>query len=365
MPTIDLGQVRPMVIDNLTSTDTRQPLSAAKGKELFDQINILYEQGFTQYMHSKTGNKHQFTGKGKLGFCKCNAIITTEDRIEFNGEEINNWSHETIQEGTWIVFTIDTLEDDTKKIILFNKILNIPDGTTVLPVNDMELWFACAGLGYNTYNRPSAEQIKYNKPILTALFESYNAVQYFTRSSELIGVLINSPVLNEILDQSIWTTISPLLKASVENGYEVVAADAMMTSGASNYGAWGDYTIAGPYKATDAATVNRFTTLKVPTPIWPYKIKGLWGFNDTAVAGQWKFEASVDNEHWVTLQDSTPFTHIALSGFTTAALGYQPHTMYNSTKDTGKYSYFKITCTNKNGGTYIDQVQGCQIYGIA
>ena len=271
--------------------------------------------------------------------------------------KIFNW----LKQNNWIIFII---EDN--KMLLFDwlNIQEIPDGKLATTVNDMNTWFACAGLNYAAMGSPTDDIILTNRELLTDLFSSENAREYFQRSSTLISKYVSNGIVNEILDAQ-NPFISPLLTSDTSpEGYSVYSNSINSASSWPVYGAWGDYTIVNPWLGANNNSTGHYVALYLPVAIWPYKVKGAWGMYNGDGNWNWRLDGSNDSgQTWEVISDAKPYYHLKLEDYIRADLNYKPHTAYNLNGATKKYNAFRLVNTSK-GGTYYAEMQGCQVYGF-
>ena len=70
---------------------------------------------------------------------------------------------------------------------------NIPDGKTVTPVNDVEIWQKCAGISSPTYTTLAG--VLSDNSLLMTLMASDNAVDYLVRSTDWVAPQSAVPIM--------------------------------------------------------------------------------------------------------------------------------------------------------------------------
>lgn len=167
---------------------------------------------------------------------------------------------ESIPTGTWTISgTIEGQTFSTTILISdFEAILGaIPEGSTVIPTDDIQTWLSCAGIFDKSYTTVS--QVLADPSTLQALIASNNAVDYMARSttwasdvtansSAMSYIGLNNYCADNLLADSTWRTaicnstyfesvltdkVPTMTSASTPSG--VVSASSTLTGGSSTY----------------------------------------------------------------------------------------------------------------------------------
>lgn len=170
---------------------------------------------------------------------------------------------------------------------------NIPDGSTVTPINDVTIWQQCAGIANPTYTTLS--DVLADSSILSILINSNNAVDYMVRSTNwATNVCNNSNAMtnigndnycaNILLADSTWRTaicnstyFERVLNAKVPNMTSNTAPSGVVS--ASSYYSGGGL---APWKAFNSSTVVGWGTSGDNSPYIQYdfersvSIKKVW-----------------------------------------------------------------------------------------
>lgn len=115
--------------------------------------------------------------------------------------------------GTW---TISSGTVSTSVVIPDSiELHDIPNGSTITPINNIQIWLHCANIWNKSYT--TINQVLSDTSTLLALISSNNAVDYMARSTNwATSVCANQTVMgyignnnycaNKLLDDSTWTT---------------------------------------------------------------------------------------------------------------------------------------------------------------
>lgn len=176
----------------------------------------------------------------------------------------------------------------------------IPDGMTVMPVNDVNTWLKCAGLSYASLGSPTLATIVANAGWCASLMGSQNAMNYMIRSTAIQAAVLGSGTAVAALD-STDPFITPVMTGNAApSGYSISIST----------GSWANESSA--YVATQSSTSWFWYTagsctllLTLPKQIWPYRITCNWSVCDAnwnAVSGTGiAFYGSSDGNNWVSL----------------------------------------------------------------
>ena len=295
---------------------------------------------FYTHIYDNINHIHYFNGNGVLGFCRC---LFNYDRnhhqIKVNNIHITEINHpELLKTNAWLYFIIE----DTKMFLFQNsQIFDIPDGE-MAPINDINIWCACAGINYAEIGTPDLNTLT-NSPYINQLFNSENAFKYYQRSNELIknSISLNN-VTTEIESQKLYSTPT-MLGPSTPNNYL-----ASTSSGFTNsYGMWGGNSSA--HTNYNGSLANKWCQLILPEPIWPYKLSGQLSTNRSdLISGMQitaKWQCSLNGEDWEDLDTII---------YTVNGINNETQYWYNKSGINQKYKYFRIYFVNSTKNTYND-----------
>ena len=88
------------------------------------------------------------------------------------------------ENGTWVLSNSLTADTETFENVgeYETNLYSVPDGKTVLPVNDIQIWLSCAGIRDKNYT--TLAEVLADKSTLIKLMASDNAVDYLVRSTD-------------------------------------------------------------------------------------------------------------------------------------------------------------------------------------
>ena len=203
MPTINLGNIK---------TITAGLSSFEHTVEMMDTVKV-----------------HVFTGvTGGCGYWKCIDTFTEGDIVQINDVPYANVAKPNfIQKDAYIIFAVPS--DD--ELLIFNNSRYydnvIPDGSTVTPVNNVEIWCNCIGVSWYDLGCPTARDLAYSK-YSELLFTSENALNYYQRSSEIIADTINvDNVHKRLAEQPNYHAMDTAFTSNTFNGYELKSSQAV------------------------------------------------------------------------------------------------------------------------------------------
>lgn len=326
MPTANLGNVRPAISEG-----------AGLYSHEFDSDNLI----------------HNLSGEGRFGYCKCiENYDNTNHTFLINGGEVPAINLPNyIQQGNWIVFTID----DDNSLYLLNKASQsvIPDGEIVTPVDDPEIWCACAGINWYEIGSPDAYTLASSEEYCAQLFNSENAFAYYRRSSQIIKDTMTTTNVISCIENLDYFTSSALTSATAPEGYVASTNVVGHQAGSAVFGPFSANYVQGP---ASNATGNYYK-IQLPEPIWPYKMTIIpdGAGKTTYLAGPpiFEWQASSDGNDWIVLSS---FSDVVTAINT-------PRIFYNTEGITGKYQYYRIFCRYASSAVAWSVGQG-KIHGI-
>lgn len=194
---------------------------------------------------------------------------------------------------------------------------NIPDGRTVTPTDDIQIWLHCANIWDKTYT--TLAEVLADTDTLTALINSNNAVDYMVRSTTWANG-------GEVPQMTSYTTPSGEVIYSNEYSWKYLAWYAF------DRGAHGQWEPSG--------SAGNYIGYKFDTKVNLYKFsyQGATGSYTSWSMKDFKLQGSNDGEAWTDIQS---FTYTSLGNVQTFTL--------SSLSDA--YQYFRLYCVNGNGGT--------------
>lgn len=152
--------------------------------------------------------------------------------------------------------TNDVWSDNTTAPKVYNWSVAVPDGSTITPVNDIQLWLLCAGItdkSYTTLNEVLADQTT-----LAKLMSDNNAADYLVRSTSWVsGLTASQTGMNAIgaSDYCSETLIgdSTWLTAILASAYKSVVINAEVPTMTSNTTPSGECFASSSYSASYSA----------------------------------------------------------------------------------------------------------------
>lgn len=276
---------------------------------------------------------------------------------------------ESIPVGTYTISgviegqTIST----TKTITDFEALLiDIPDGSTVTPTDDISTWLYCAGIFDKSYTTIS--QVLVDVSTLQALISSNNAVDYMVRSTTWASSVaadsgamsyigLNDYCADTLLSDSTWRTaicnstyfenvltakVPTMTSATTPSGK--VSVSSTLTSGSATYK---DYYAFDKNNSTKWYSANNTQVQWIkyefvnPIRILKYLVKFDWG-------RKYKIQASNDNSNWTDLTNE-----------------YTPSTTEEKSEvinNNNYYKYIRLYAPAPSSSIYIG-IQELQFYG--
>lgn len=187
--------------------------------------------------------------------------------------------------GTWTISGSDGVDtyDETVYVNSLSDVISAdlssaPDGSTVTPTDDIQIWLQCAKIRNKLYT--TLAEVIDDKETLQKLISSENAVNYMVRSK----TFINAGLVPQMTSAS-----APSGNATANSsfsGYE--AWKAFNTSESNGWGNWNTSTNHGYAN-------NDYLTYEFPTAQVVKKVKYGWKFATTANDFTFKIQGSNDN----------------------------------------------------------------------
>lgn len=181
---------------------------------------------------------------------------------------------ENIEKGTWTISGIASGQTFTKSVTISDytaELTNVPNGATITPVNDIQIWLHCANIWNKTYTTIS--QVLSDTSTLLALISSNNAADYMARSTNWASSVCanqtamgyignNNYCANKLIVNSTWRTAicnSSYFESVLNAKVPTMTSNTTPSGVASAHTTWG----AGyeAYKAFD----NNINTQYYPT----------------------------------------------------------------------------------------------------
>lgn len=278
--------------------------------------------------------------------------------------------------GTW---TISSGTDSTSVVIPDAIELHfIPNGSTITPTDDVQIWLHCAGIWDKDYTTVS--QVLSDSSTLQALIASNNAADYMARSttwasgvtadaSAMTYIGLNNYCANKLLANSTWLNAicnSTYFENVLTIKIPTMTSDTAPSGIASSQSNWGGTTRSYAYNAFDqksntmwqsaANSGNQWLQYQFANAMIPRKCV----LNPSSSATRaliFNILASTDGSSWDTLLDNE-----------TCQAG-ESETSYVLNNNDGKaYTYFRLQATQFNmvaSGANRTMIRLLQLYGRA
>lgn len=301
--------------------------------------------------------------------------LTSPYEVYFENIAVGTWTVSASYQGTTYSTVITIMDFEAT-------LSNLPDGATVLPINDIQIWLHCANIWDKAYT--SISEVLSDASTLQTLISDNNAADYMARSttwasdvaadsSAMTYIGLNDYCSNKLLSNSIWLNAicSSTYFENVLNSKVPTMTSATAPSGAvsqsgifenqSNYAGW---------KAFDGSNSTRWLAARSsstsPTnyiqymfvdPIMVKKIHldftTTWGA--TSHITSIKLQGSNDGSTFEDLQEFTTIAYPTADLIVSAAIG------------TSKYIRLQFTGYNASGSSiangYSIALTTCQFYG--
>lgn len=212
---------------------------------------------------------------------------------------------------------------------IFGNTHKIPDGRTVEPTDDIQIWLHCANIWDKSYT--TLAEVLADTDTLLALISSNNAVDYMVRSTT-------------------WAVATAFVPNMT--GYTTPEGEVLYSSEYPGIPAWqlfdGDNSTRWvSYAATDYAGY-KFTSKKIVSSLWYYQVAS----NATELGRlpkNFTLQGSNDGSTWTDIQ---------------SYVGLQQQNNKFSTTNTTEYQYYRINITSNYGQSVI-QINELQFYSAS
>ena len=278
--------------------------------------------------------------------------------------------------GTW---TISSGTASTSVVIPDSiELHDIPNGSTITPINDIQIWLHCANIWDKSYT--TITQVLNDASTLQALISSNNAADYMARSTTWASSVtanqtamsyigLNNYCANKLLANSTWRTaicsstyFESVLNVKVPTMTSNTTPSGVASSSgvySTGYEAWRSFVgvdkstamMAGSganawlqYKFTNAVNIAKVTIKEYNNPS---------GVAINALIKDITFKVSNDGTNW---------TNVGTASVTNVTQGKEYSFNINYS---GKYTYFRVTASNNNGQSSYTQFGREQYYGRA
>lgn len=282
-------------------------------------------------------------------------------------------TYESIPTGTYTISGVVSGQtfSTTKTIVDFDASLtDIPDGSTVTPTDDIQIWLNCANIWDKAYTTIS--QVLADASTLQALIASNNAADYMARSttwastvtsnqSAMSYIGLNNYCSNVLLDNSTWRTsiCNSTYFESVLNTKVPTMTSATTPSGTVFCSSEYDRTSYAAWKAFDKITYNNYwssANIQISNQYLGYqfidKVK-IYRVDITNAPNQnpqnCKLQYSSDNSSY---SDACTFSNSNTSGAESTAIA----------DNTDNVKYWRLFMTDGYGTQYIYLTE-LQFYG--
>jgi hypothetical protein len=125
---------------------------------------------------------------------------------------------ENIAKGTWTISGVISGQTFSQSVVIGDytaQLNDVPEGSTVTPVNDIQIWLHCANIWDKTYT--TLNEVLADNTTLLALISDSNAVDYMARSTSWASSVAanqtamgyignNNYCANKLLSNSTWRT---------------------------------------------------------------------------------------------------------------------------------------------------------------
>lgn len=220
--------------------------------------------------------------------------------------------------GTW---TISSGTDSTSVVIPDAiELHSIPNGSTITPTDDVQIWLHCANIWDKAYTTIS--QVLTDASTLQALIASNNAADYMARSttwstdvtadsSAMSYIGLDDYCANKLLADATWlnaicnsTYFESVLNVKVPTMTSNTTPSGLCSAYRNDSHAYSAFSGAG-YGTTSAADTNDYVQYQFNSPIIPKKIYTSRKSGSLSDTGSLAFKASNDGNNWVTLATIT------------------------------------------------------------
>lgn len=273
--------------------------------------------------------------------------------------------------GTW---TISSGTASTSVTIPSSAELHdIPNGSTITPINDIQIWLHCANIWNKSYT--TITQVLNDASTLQALIASNNAADYLARSTTwstdvtsnsnammYIGLdnycsrelLSNSSWLNAICNSSYFENVLNVKVPSMTSNTTPSGVASASSYQGSSY-AYKAFSSSGAWISADNHNTGEWLQYKFESPM----ICNYFEVTDQYSQSPYT-QYSVKNYQVLASNDGTNFTTLYSGAFDTQQTKYQKIPITNDRS----YKYFRYKCVSVFGGDHIG-VANMQFYGRA
>lgn len=223
------------------------------------------------------------------------------------------WTISGITSGVSYSTTVDVLDATT---------LNpVPDGSTVTPTDDIQIWLHCADIFDKSYT--TIGEVLADSSTLSALIADSNAVDYMVRSTTwATDVCSNQTAMSYIglddycadtlLGDSTWlnaicnsTYFESVLNVKVPTMTSNTTPSGLCSAYRNNSVAFTAFAGTGGYGTSSATNTNDYVQYQFNSPIIPKKVYTSRKSGSLSDTGSLAFKASNDGTNWVTLATIT------------------------------------------------------------
>ena len=299
-------------------------------------------------------------------------VTATKDGTTLTATEVSTGVYEVkvTSAGTW------TLSDGTNMAtvdvgIYTATLSSVPEGSTVLPTDDISIWLAC---GERTEGYTTLSQVLGDSVCLSALLNNNNANDYLVRSTTWASTItadssamsfigLNNYCSNTLLSDTTWRTAicNSTYFESVLNVKVPTMTSNTTPSGecseAVSYG--GNYP---PYYAFDENTSTKWVYGGSSTTTWIQ-----YQFPSAITLAKMTFKGNTDSPYLVPTQivvkgsnDGNTFTDLkTITGISADSSEHEISINANA-----PYAYYRLECTARSyGSAYYAQFSEIQFYG--
>ena len=212
------------------------------------------------------------SGDGVALIVQCDANFAGSTITADNGEDVFSEicpsaspytvRFEGIPTGTYTISGVSQGQTFTTQftVLDYETTLNAtPEGATVLPINDIQIWLHCANIWDKTYT--TLDEVLADNTTLLALISSNNAVDYMVRSTDWAGARNLIPKMTSNTTPSGKVTYSSLYTGASVQGY--YAFDGIINTSTNYANAWASQTNSNEWIKYEFASAVKMDTAKV------------------------------------------------------------------------------------------------------
>lgn len=283
--------------------------------------------------------------------------------------------------NTFTITATDGTHTDTETVVISTSgqtetvtLSFIPEGSTVTPTDDIQIWLNCADIFDKSYT--TIGEVLADSSTLSALIADSNAVNYMVRSttwassvcanqSAMSYIGLNDYCANALLADSTWrnaicnsTYFESVLNVKVPTMTSNTTPSGEV-SGATIYPSYTAYESFGGSRGTLLRDASGYIQYKFSSKVRIFKVK-IKEYNNTAEASISSFPKDVI---FKASDDGTTFSQIATASYTDVTQGKEYTTII---PNSGKHKYYRMEITNNNGQSVYTQCGNpLQFYGRA